>query len=145
MSEHTIKLPIESVLTKKDDESSDLYYVTSGKLMICSRSGSMVTPIAYVQKGEYFGELSFFDNLPRSADVIAVEPTTLVKIPSTELKKQFPTWLMIVAKQMTKKIRLMDQVISEKGIKRTNVQSIKPLSIEDQRHFFELIQNAQTE
>lgn len=142
---NTINLNKDQVLAKKGDRASDLYYVTSGKLMICSRSGHMVTAIAYLAQGQYFGELSFFDSCPRSADVIAIEPSSIVKIPSTELKKQFPTWLLIVAKQMTKKIRLMDEVISEKGIKRTNVHSIKPLSIEEQRHYFEVLDKSQTE
>lgn len=139
MGSNTVTLKQDQVLAKKDDKSNDLYFVTSGKLMICSRSGHMVTPIAYVMKGDYFGELSFFDNLPRSADVVAIEPTTLVKIPSSELKKQFPTWLLIVAKQMTKKIRIMDEVIAEKGIKRKNVAGIKPLDIEQQRYFYDIL------
>jgi len=136
---NSIKLDKDHVISRKDEASNDLFYVTSGKLMICSRSGHMVTPIAYLGKGEYFGELSFFDNLPRSADVITVEPTTLVKIPKTELKKQFPTWLLIIAKQMTKKLRIMDQVISDRGIKKRNVESMKPLEIDQQRYYYELL------
>jgi CRP/FNR family cyclic AMP-dependent transcriptional regulator len=139
---NTITLKKDHVLSRKDEPSNDLYYVTAGKLMICSRSGRMVTPIAYLEKGEYFGELSFFDNLLRSADVITVEPTTLVKIPKAELKEQFPTWLLIVAKQMTKKLRMMNQVISERGIKKRNVKSMRPLDIEQQRYYYDLLENS---
>jgi CRP/FNR family cyclic AMP-dependent transcriptional regulator len=137
--EKSITIKKDTVICIEGDDKSDLYYVQSGKLLICSRSGKMVTPIAHVNAGEYFGELSFFDNLPRSADVITVENTNLLKIPQSELKIQFPTWLLITAKQLTKKIRLFDTVISENGIKRQNVETMKPLSIEDQRRYYELI------
>ncbi|MDP7321393.1 MAG: cyclic nucleotide-binding domain-containing protein [Bacteriovoracaceae bacterium] len=135
----TIKVKSGTVLCREGDKENDLYFVTKGKLLICSRSGYRVTPLAYIGQNEYFGEMSFFDHLHRSADVIAIEETILVKIPNEALKEQFPTWLLILAKTMTKKLRLMDQVISDKGIKRQNVNSIKPLSIEEQREIYNKI------
>ncbi len=135
----TVKIKKETVLCREGDKESDLYFVTQGKLLICSRSGHMVTPLAHISKGEYFGEMSFFDCLPRSADVIALEDTQLVKIPGISLKDQVPTWLLVMAKQMTNKLRTMDHVIRDKGIKRKNVTSMKPLSIEEQRHYYKLI------
>jgi CRP-like cAMP-binding protein len=129
----------DQVLCREGDTNSDLYLVIKGKLLIFSRSGHMVTPIAFISEGEYFGEMSFFDNRARSADVIAVEETKLIKVPSTALKDQFPTWLLVMAKQMTHKLRTMDHVIRDKGIKRTNVDSMKPLSIDEQRHLFQII------
>ena len=99
--------------------------------------------IAYIGQGEYFGELSFFDHLPRSADVIAVEQCQLLKIPGGHLKSQFPTWLLIMAKQMTQKIRMLDSVISNKGIKRQNVETMKPLSIDEQRKIYDLLSRSE--
>lgn len=138
------ELKKDAVVCIEGQSDFDLYFVTSGKLLICSRSGHMVTPIAYVNPGEYFGELSFFDNLPRSADVIAVEDSNLLLIPKSELKNQFPTWLLIIAKQLTKRIRDLDYVISNKGIKRQNVETMKPLDIEQQRYFYDLIEQAKS-
>lgn len=135
----TIKIAKETILCREGDMENDLYFVTKGRLLICSRSGHMVTPIAYLNKDDYFGEMSFFDNSSRSADVIAVEDTTLVKIPSGSIKDQFPTWLLVIAKQMTQKLRNMDNVIRDKGIKRKNIDSMTPLTIDEQRHFYQLL------
>lgn len=135
----TIKINANQVLCREGDQESDLYFVTQGKLLICSRSGHMVTPIAYINADEYFGEMSFFDDRPRSADVIAMESSTLVKVSNADIKNQIPTWLLVMAKQMTHKLRTMDHVIRDKGIKRTNVKTIKPLSIEDQRNYYQLL------
>ena len=138
MSDKARKITLDShtVLCREGDTDKDIYFVLRGKLLICSRSGHRVTPIAYVKENEYFGEMAFFDNQNRSADVITVEPTELLKIPPTAIKEQFPNWLTIMTRSMTKKLRLMDHVISAKGIKRQNVESIKPLSIEAQRALF---------
>lgn len=136
-----VKITIEKdhVLCREGVDSHDLYLITQGKLLICSRSGKMVTPIAYISDNEYFGEMSFFDNQDRSADVIALEKTELLKIPSEALKEQFPNWLLMMTRSMTKKLRLMDGVIRDKGIKRRNVESLKPLTIEEQRKFYQLL------
>tara|TARA_B100001971_G_C18268036_1_gene596494 strand:- start:65247 stop:65687 length:441 start_codon:yes stop_codon:yes gene_type:complete len=132
-------VPVDTVICKEGDLTKDLYVIVSGKLMVCSRNNTMVTPLAYLSDGDYFGEFSFFDNQARSADVIAVKETKLLKIPQAELKKQFPRWLILMSKCLTNKLRTFNGVVRSKGIKRKNVESIKPLSIEEQRHFYSII------
>lgn len=134
-----ITLPKYSVVCRENDQESDLYLITSGSLLICSRKGTRVTPLAYVSKGEYFGELSFFDKLPRSADVITLEKTEMIKFNSSELEIQFPKWLSIIIKKMTKKIRLYNNVINSNGLKRKDVESIPALEIEEQREILKIL------
>lgn len=137
-----------SVTLKKDqlvcvagDREVDLYKVKSGSLMVFVNEGSKITPIAYLKSGEYLGELSFFDHQPRSAHVIALEKTELIKLPIEELNKHAPRWLITIAKSIAGKIRHADEVMRQKGIRRQNVATIKPLSQEEQHHFFKLIES----
>lgn len=139
MEAQKIKLSKNSVLCREGDQEKDIYLVLSGKLLICTRSGHMVTPIAFIGPNEYFGEMSFFDNKPRSADVVVVEDVELLKIPPDALREQLPKWLLFTTRQMTQRIRTMDEVIKDRGIKRQNVESMKPLSIEQQRELFQII------
>lgn len=134
-----IKLSKYSVVCRENDLESDLYYIQSGVLLICTREGSRVTPLAYIREGEYFGELSFIDKLPRSADVITLESTNMLKFDSTELNSQFPKWLLVVIKQMTKKIRLYNNVINSNGIRRKGVETIAPLEIDEQRAIMDIL------
>lgn len=134
-----LKVEKDELICKEGDLTRDVYKIVSGELMICSRNNRMVTPLAYLHDGEYFGEFSFFDGQLRSADVIANCETTLIKIPQAELKKQFPRWLLLTSKSMTKKLRLMDDVIRTKGIKKKNVDNVKPLSIDEQRYYYDII------
>ncbi len=137
--EQIIKAKKDQVICREGDLTRELYKILSGKLLICARKNSMVTPLAYLSAGDYFGEFSFFDNRSRSADVIAVEETTLVKIPQAELKKQMPFWLIQTCRSLTSKLRLYNEVTRAKGIKKKNVESIRPLSISEQRHYHQLL------
>jgi len=129
------------VICLAGEQEFDLYIIHSGKLLICVNKGSQITPLAYLNAGEYLGELSFFDKKERSAHVICVEDTSLIKIPDTELEKQFPRWLSTLAKEVTSKLRHSDEVIRKKGIRKQNVDTIKPLSIDEQRDVYQTIKD----
>lgn len=139
MENLAVHLEKDQVLCLEGDPKNDLYLIHSGKLMVCVRKGSEVIPLAYVMPGEYLGELSFFDGSGRSADIIAIERTTLIQIPSDFLRKQFPPWLVNMARYMTQRLRILDDVIRTKGIKKKNAQTISALTIQEQRYFMEKI------
>ena len=140
-----VHLEKDQVLCTEGDPKNDLFLIHSGKLMVCVRKGSEVTPLAYVVAGEYLGELSFFDGSGRSADIIVLEHTTLIKIPSDFLRKQFPPWLGKMARYMTQRIRILDDVIRTKGIKKKNAHTISALSIQEQRYYMEKIKKYELE
>lgn len=123
------------------EQNSDLFIIHSGKLLVFVTDGTKVTPLAYLNAGEYLGELSFFDGQPRSAHVISVEESTLIQIPVSEIDKQFPRWLQTIAHSITKKLRYSSDLIRQKGIRKQNVESMKPLSIEEQRNTYQSLQN----
>lgn len=123
------------------EQNADLFIIHSGKLLVFVTDGTKVTPLAYLKEGEYLGELSFFDKQPRSAHVMSVEESTLIQIPVSEIDKQFPRWLQTIAHSITKKLRSSSDLIRQKGIRRQNVETIKPLSIEEQRNTYQALQN----
>lgn len=137
----TLNLAKGELICAAGEESYDLYIIHSGKLLVYVNDGTKVTPLAYLNAGEYLGELSFFDHKPRSAHVVTLEEATLIKIPVDQLKTQFPEWLITIAQSITTKLRRTGDVIRQKGIRKQNVDTIKPLSIDEQRHYFQLVQD----
>jgi CRP-like cAMP-binding protein len=137
-----LTLKKDDILCLEGDKKSDLFMIHSGELMVCLLKKSQVIPIAYLGDGEYFGELSFFDQRPRSATVVCTKDATLSKIPVTEIDQQIPKWLQTLARRMSHKIRSLDELISKRGIRKTKSESIKPLSLEEERHYFSLITQA---
>ena len=63
----------DSVIVRRGEKGIGFYVVLSGGVQI--RKGSRT--VARLGAGDYFGELALFDNRPRSADVVATEPTAV--------------------------------------------------------------------
>jgi CRP/FNR family cyclic AMP-dependent transcriptional regulator len=135
----TISLKKDEILFVADNLENDLYYLKKGKVMVFVQKGSEITPVAYLDSGEYIGELSFFDNQPRSASIMCVEDSEFIKISREEMDEHFPAWLKTIGLQLTRKIREADELIRSKGIRKKNLESIKPLSISDQTRCFKLV------
>lgn len=136
---YTVKMKEGEILCREGDQNHDLYYLQSGELMVCLTEMSKVIPLAYLQEGEYLGELSFFDGQARSANIICTKDALLIRIPPSEIKKQFPHWLVTIAQSVTRRIRLADHVIRKKGLKAKGSSKVRQLTIEEQTSYYRLL------
>ncbi len=135
-----ISLKKDEILFLAEEIKNDLYIIQKGSVLVFVQKGSNIIPVAYLGQGEYIGELSFFDNEPRSASILCQEDCEFIKIGSEQMQESFPHWLKILGQQLTKKIREGDELIRSKGIRKKNVESIKPLSIEQQTQNYKLVE-----
>jgi CRP/FNR family cyclic AMP-dependent transcriptional regulator len=67
------RLAKDAVVVEQGDEGIGFYVVLEGKVEV-RKAGE---PLARLGPGEFFGELALFDSVARSADVVALEPTTV--------------------------------------------------------------------
>lgn len=141
MSDETqiVNLKKDQILFLAEENDNDLYIIQKGKVMVFVQKGSQIIPVAYLEAGEYIGELSFFDDEPRSASIICIEDTTFKKISAEEMNAHFPNWLKTIGHQLSRKIREGDELIRSKGIRKKKVESIKPLDISEQTRCFKLV------
>lgn len=63
-----------TVVVKRGEKGIGFYVILDGHVQV--RKGT--TTLARLGPGEFFGELALFDDRPRSADVVTLEPTTVV-------------------------------------------------------------------
>lgn len=85
---HTIRSKAEyvdlvsgTILLRQGDTSNDVYFVLSGRLHAFSETESGARKIlGEIGRGETIGELALFTGEPRSATVVAVRDTLLVKV-----------------------------------------------------------------
>src|SRR5438552_17750217 len=72
----------------RDDPGQILYVIKEGKVKICliSPDGQEIS-LVVLGKGEYFGEFSLFDGLPRSADAITLEKTECYTLQRNDFDK----------------------------------------------------------
>ncbi len=141
MQGFVMELEPNTVVCREGDPSSELYFLQSGKLLVCTLSGRQVKVISRISPGEFIGELSFFDGKPRASYVVTLERSKLIQIQKHEISTQLPNWYTEIGTNITKKIRHLDHVIHDSNIRRSNAEESKPLSIDEQRVLYELLSN----
>jgi len=80
------------------------YMVIEGKVEV--RKGTKT--LAKLSKGQFFGEMSLIDEEPRSADVVAIAPTTCFTLSTwvfSALIKQHPELALSMLKELAKRLR----------------------------------------
>lgn len=124
---------IHEVICRQGDETSDLMFVKEGKLLVCTVQGTQVKAIGKIGEGEFVGELSFFDGTHRASHIVAIEKSKILIIPKEKIFNHLPLWLVETGKNLTKKIRLLDEIIQNKNLRLSSSPDQKPLSIDEQR------------
>lgn len=107
MSE-TIRLMPNEYLMREGEESTEMYYLQSGTLVVYKRRGDGDHQIGNIIAGELVGEMSFLDKMPRSASVKALSDCVLVKIPPEKLEQTMetmPKWFSALLHTLTERLR----------------------------------------
>lgn len=73
-------VPRLSAVVKQGDSGDGMYLILQGELRARVMTAGQETILSTFETGDFFGDLSLFDRGPRSADVIANEDSTLLKI-----------------------------------------------------------------
>lgn len=98
-----------SVIIDEKGHDRSMYIVKSGTVEVTKTKGLDKIILAVLGAGAYFGEMSFFDEQPRSATVIAIEDTKVIQIEfNDDMKKQLdtiPQWINIILKGVLSRLR----------------------------------------
>jgi CRP-like cAMP-binding protein len=100
------------VIVKKDENGVGFYLILDGSVEV--KSGE--TLLSKLGRGQFFGEMSLIDDEPRSADVIAVEPSRcLVLTPwgFEALVSNHPKIALKMLRELARRLRDTDKAFSE--------------------------------
>lgn len=88
-----VQLKKGEILISEGDSSDGIYILKSGELAIYKfeKDQQRHNVIGHVQPGELVGEMSFLDNLPRSATVKATTDCVVSLLNRSEFNKLFET------------------------------------------------------
>jgi CRP-like cAMP-binding protein len=82
-----VKVAAFGKVVSKGDHGDALFMVLEGEVRALVMIDSKETTLATMGVGECFGELAIVDHGPRSADIIANQPSVLIKVSESALKK----------------------------------------------------------
>jgi CRP-like cAMP-binding protein len=91
------------IILQKGQSGKHLYLIASGKVEILNED----VHIAFLEKGEIFGEMSLLSGDPVSATVKAIEPVTVLYLEGRAFKdllRQFPSLHMDLASMLSKRL-----------------------------------------
>lgn len=73
-------------IVKQDDKGDCMYVLTSGRAKVKHRREGKNFDLAELKPGDFFGEIALVDEGPRSADVVAIEDSELMRISHAMLR-----------------------------------------------------------
>jgi CRP-like cAMP-binding protein len=101
-------------VVSKGEHGDALFMVLEGEVRARVMIDGKETTLATLGVGECFGELAIMDHGPRSADVIANQPSVLIKVSEGALKKMFAEapalaapFVMALARVITQRVRVL--------------------------------------
>lgn len=127
--ESTLKLADGDVIFQEGESSSEMYVVVEGQVSVSKQSARGDIHLATLHRGDFVGEMSLLESLPRSATARAKGPTKLLVIhPGGFLLKirRDPTFAFEMLQSLSKRIRLTNEsLMRELGRSGHNADSLK--------------------
>ncbi|MCP4253411.1 MAG: cyclic nucleotide-binding domain-containing protein [Candidatus Scalindua sp.] len=117
---------------EEDSIGREMYIILIGKVKVIKEKGGVETTLATLEEGDFFGEMSLFDNNPRSASVKALGNVKLLEINQKNFLKKIsrdPSLAFRMLEKMSQRIRKSDEKILN------YILEIKDL-IDDHHHEF---------
>ncbi len=105
------------VLFSEGDEANHLFVVIDGRIAIANKSiDGRESMMALMERGDLFGEMPLFDDLARSAEARALEPSSVIQIPYAPIRALYrnqPELLWHVVALLAQRLRTTDEALAD--------------------------------
>jgi CRP-like cAMP-binding protein len=129
--EATLSFNDGDIIFAEGDQSREMYVVVEGEVAVSKKSNKGEVTLAVLQRGDFVGEMSLLESLPRSATARARGKTKLLAIqPGGFLLKirRDPTFAFEMLQTLSRRIRVTnEQLMKELGRTGSNSESIKAI------------------
>jgi uncharacterized membrane protein len=124
-----------TTIFSQGDTGSSMYIVESGDVNIhLPGEASRRISLKDAARGEYFGELALFDDLPRSASVLATTDAVLLELQRSTLESYLdrrPRAAMAILRTMSERLRETNTLLSARAAKNVDEEFDRNLSWSD--------------
>ena len=116
-SAHKRKYPKGSTIIYAGEESESIYYIVKGSVtvLIEDDSGREII-VAYLNEGDFFGEMALFDNEVRSATARALGRAKVLTVTRSNLLRRIhadPAMALRILETMSRRIRDLNSAVSQ--------------------------------
>lgn len=117
----TSSLAPGSAVFREGDQGRELFVVLGGEMEVLKKSkGDREARVAVLGPGDWFGEMSILDVMPRSATVRVLAPSRVLRLSASDLDalyrrdiKSYAIIVLNVAREMSRRLRVADGILAE--------------------------------
>jgi CRP/FNR family transcriptional regulator, cyclic AMP receptor protein len=130
------KLPMGQILFKKGDAGTSMYIISQGsvEISIPDEEGMKEIQVSILKEGDFFGELSLIDGLPRTATATALDHCEFLEM-NKESFMDFlirrPTVAISMISEIGKRLRATNELVTSLASKNVNVEMDERLTFGD--------------
>ena len=114
--ESTRTFAVGEIIFREGDLGQEMFVIQTGSVEVTINVDGEEHKVSTLERGDFFGEMSLLETLPRSATVRAVEKTSVLAIHSGTLLlriRRDPTFAFEIIKRMSHKIRSTNHQLME--------------------------------
>jgi CRP-like cAMP-binding protein len=133
-----LKHPAGSVIFEEGEAGEEMFVIQSGSVEIVKKRKGKEKILTRLEKGDFFGEMSILENLPRTAKAVALTDVELVRIDQSTFDEMLRNNGEIAVRMLRKlclRLRETTQLLEQStGIQRSVEESSDILSKVEARH-----------
>lgn len=99
---------------REGDLGTEMYIIAEGKVEILNKMNGKEVVIAVLEKGDFFGEMSILEDMPRAASARALSATKLVQINGStfdQMLRDNPEVAVRVMRKLSRRLRETDELL----------------------------------
>jgi CRP-like cAMP-binding protein len=129
------------VIVHEGDVTRDMFVIRTGRVRITKQVGEREVELATLERGDFFGEMSLLESLPRDATARAIGQTELLVISAGALlvrMRRDPTFAFEMLHRLSGRVRALNarlvDLIAKSGLDRAEIEQLLYLSGEERQH-----------
>ena len=99
-------------IVRQNDTGVGLFVLTSGQVRVSQDRHGTSYDLGVLEHGQVFGELSLLDDLPRTATITAIEPSSVLIVPIWDFRaalRDNPSMALNLLSSLSQRIRRIEQ------------------------------------
>ena len=113
-----VEFAADATIVSQGDLGREMYVIHEGKVEITRTSGDGTTSLAVLEKGDFFGEMSLLEYLPRSATARALTEVKLVEVNAATFDRMLtnnPEITVRIMRKLSRRVRETDELLSKQA------------------------------
>jgi CRP/FNR family cyclic AMP-dependent transcriptional regulator len=99
-------------IVRQGDTGVGLFVLTEGQVRVTQDRAGSNYDLGVLADGQVFGELSLLDDLPRTATITAIQPSTVIIVPIWDFRaalRDNPSMALSMLRALSQRIRRIEQ------------------------------------